>query len=510
MCFSYDIFVYILSYRKRNIFATSIMTRTQPVYETTIREEIDSTYTNWSSCQESSGTADSSGHKFIDDLHRTWHTHDSACEKKVIRNHASKYTTGSVLRNKTPDYFRSVRKNVSEVAFALDSDGTIDRDDAISFNADTRCFSVHITDVLRYFDLSKSSITVLRSALKKYVNFYLPGMRFSMFDADVSSSLLSLNGPWSDGSVISFSFRFNRTTGDVEPAPGDGVSMKLIKRLRCIYNSELEHILQRIPKSEEDALLQDMFSEIVGSYEKRFPRHWWTDEVDDDEYRVEPHSHPVCIQKKLRTLKARFMVKECMQHANTIAGIYCRRHDILAGFHLDGSHISLGHSVSRYFGVPYVRITNPIRSGCDLLNHVILKRAMLQLTDSTNENYQILFDAILNSKFPGRTSAFPYFQEWIATKHLWRDISDELDFYFKLMYINQRGIPQTIPCICVKTPDCTSTLVRIEDIGLEFCGNYVGRYPNRVEYGSQLHARVLLCNPETPEIIADLTDNIEY
>lgn len=92
-----------------------------------------------------------------------------------------------------------------------------------------------------------------------------------------------------------------------------------------------------------------------------------------------------------------------------------------------------------HFVVLYVLVTNPIGSDCEVFNHVILKSDMLEPTDSTNGDYKTLLDELVTVTYPWMTTTFSCYQEWIETKHLWKDALDDLQFYFQSTYIWQRG-----------------------------------------------------------------------
>ncbi len=139
------------------------------------------------------------------------------------------------------------RKDLTHIeSFAIDQEDTLEVDDAISYNVQTRQVYIHITDFVRYFKGNKDN-PLVKKALQRSHTMYVRNQHktaLTCFSRKLIQNLLSLDSGAGDvKSAITFEFRIG-PSGSMDTRDGSwGVYFSEIRRPRKMTHKEGDEIL---------------------------------------------------------------------------------------------------------------------------------------------------------------------------------------------------------------------------------------------------------------------------
>eukprot|EP01102_Stenamoeba_stenopodia_P015885 TRINITY_DN5485_c0_g1_i1.p1 TRINITY_DN5485_c0_g1~~TRINITY_DN5485_c0_g1_i1.p1 ORF type:complete len:574 (-),score=95.47 TRINITY_DN5485_c0_g1_i1:45-1508(-) len=287
--------------------------------------------------------------------------------------------------NLTPNDDAHKRRIHKEAVYAIDSDSSVARDDAIAcetlLNGSDRVY-IHIADVTSWVPKGSPLETGTRS---RGQTLYLPNQTLHMFPLDALRKM-SLT---SNKECRAF------TISAVITSTGQISSFELYPSLLTNVQFVPNHIAEGILQSDANTEGHSNFKKLLEIARRRYSQRKKT-QVPLDE-----------TQSEFRFPVTDFLVREFATIAGEVAGLYARDHSITLPFRTEKSSLraivnattkkkpvddrygvikayenemTATHLVTKLSPLPlptaglacYVRVTNPLRSYIDMLSHYIL------------------------------------------------------------------------------------------------------------------------------------------
>lgn len=305
-----------------------------------------------------------------------------------------------LLGHMPADVDEATRLDLSHLeSFAIDSEDTIEVDDALSWDEENGIVWVHIADPTRYLSGGADN-PLTQEALRRVSTLYLPTGKYTMFPESVAKRMFSLAGDEADGCALSFGFRVLED-GDIDEDDLRVVCSK-IRKPTCITYDQADEML----KAGSSPLLQTLHEKAQSRLEFRKAegaivanRPFCLLKVID----ANAQTPDVTIEVQDPDTDAWTLVSELMISACCVAGLFAEDNDVAVIFRgqspfplppddviksvPDGparnallfrnagpSSTGLEPMAHASLGVDaYVQVTSPIRRASDLVAHMQLK-----------------------------------------------------------------------------------------------------------------------------------------
>lgn len=332
-------------------------------------------------------------------------------------------------KNEPPaDIFEAIRREVDEptdhngLSFAIDSEGTKNADDAISYNRINRRFTVTITDAshlvwpwqINASDPTGGNMqrTACRSAMHNVFSSYFSNYLFlPMLPFDFTAELMSLKGELWDGEALLFSFVID-DNGFMDPK---SVTIELAKvpTPKPMQYKKVQGLMNYAEQENQVCQAQHTASNwkscplctgnhFIAMYE--CIRLFKTARLNGEQEDVYNGPNWV-IGRLLRNrliyvpvpvendhTNAADLVSECMIATNHATALFCNQHnfDVLyRGTLPDTQRFGIATNSMMHDHLyldGYCPVTNPIRKAVDLLNHMYIKIGLLRLRETNTGN----------------------------------------------------------------------------------------------------------------------------